>query len=128
MAKPFSCCTALNIKIENTYIERVKEFDFLGLIINENLNWKAHINKIANNISKSMGILNRLKHFLPISAKLHIYNALILSHLNFQILAWEHQRERIIKLQKKIVRITSLSKYNAHRDVFLCATFFDHSS
>ncbi len=32
----------LNIKIENTYIERVKEFDFLGLIINENLNWKAY--------------------------------------------------------------------------------------
>ncbi len=28
----------LHIKIENTYIERVKEFDFHGLIINENLN------------------------------------------------------------------------------------------
>ncbi len=28
----------LNIKIENTYIEKVKELDFLGLIINENLN------------------------------------------------------------------------------------------
>ncbi len=50
----------LNIKIENTFIERFKEFDFLGLIVNENLNWKAHINKIANKISKSMGILNRL--------------------------------------------------------------------
>ncbi len=47
----------LNIKIENTYIERVKEFDFQGLIINENLNWKAHINKIANKISKRIGIL-----------------------------------------------------------------------
>ncbi len=42
----------LYIKIENRYIERVKEFDFLGLIINENLNWKAHINKTANKISK----------------------------------------------------------------------------
>ncbi len=28
----------LHIKIKNTYIERVKELDFLGLIINENLN------------------------------------------------------------------------------------------
>ncbi len=65
----------LNNKIENTHIERVKKLNFLGLIINENLNWKAHYNKIANKISKCMGILNRLKHFLPISAKLHIYNA-----------------------------------------------------
>ncbi len=63
-----------------------------------------------------MGILNILKHFLPSSAKLYIYNALILSHLNFGILALGHQCERIIKLQKKIIRITSLSKYNAHTE------------
>ncbi len=37
----------LYIKIENTYIERVKEFYFLALIINENQYWKAHMNKIA---------------------------------------------------------------------------------
>ncbi len=61
-----------------------------------------------------MGIINGLKHLLTISAKLHIYNALILCHLNFGILAWGHQCERIIKLKKKIVRITSLSKYNTH--------------
>ncbi len=53
---------------------------------------------------------------MPISAKLHIYNALILSHLNFGILASGHQCERIVKLQKKIVRITSVSKYNAHKE------------
>ncbi len=63
----------LHIKIENTYIESVKEFDCLGLTINENLNWKAHMNKIANKISKRMGNLNRLKQVLPILAKLHIY-------------------------------------------------------
>ncbi len=106
----------LNIKIENTYIERVKEFDFLDLIINENLNWKAHINKVANKISKRIGILNRLKHFLTISAKLHIYNGLILSDLNFGILAWGHHCERIVKLQMKMIQINSLSKYNAHTE------------
>ncbi len=108
----------LHIKTENTYIERVEEFDFLGVIINENLNWKANINKIANKISKSMGILNRLKHFLP-------FSALILSHLNFGILAWGHQCERIIKLQKKIVRISSLSKYNVHTElIFISLKLF----
>ncbi len=54
----------LHIKIENTYIERVKELDFLGLIINENLNWKAHINKIANKISKKYGNLKQTKTLL----------------------------------------------------------------
>ncbi len=55
----------LGSKIENTIVERVYEFNFIGLIMNENLNWKCHVNKIAKKHSKSMGILNKLKHFRP---------------------------------------------------------------
>ncbi len=77
----------LGLKIENTIVERVYEFNFLGLIMNENLNWKSHVNKIAKKNSKSMGILNKLKHFLPLNAKVLIYNSLILSYLNFCILS-----------------------------------------
>jgi len=106
----------LKLFIENTTIDRVYEFNFLGLTINENLNWKNHINKIANKISKSMGILNKLKHFLPLNTKVLIYNSLILSHLNFCILAWGYQCDRILKLQKRIVRILNISKYNAHTE------------
>ncbi len=75
----------LQLKIEQIQIERVHEFNFLGLTINEHLNWRDH--KISNKISKTMGILNKLKHFLPKEAKLYIYNLLILSHINFSILA-----------------------------------------
>ncbi len=71
----------IQLNIENTIIERVYEFNFLGLNINENLD------KIANKISKSMCILNKLKHFLSLNAKLLIYSALISSYLNFGILA-----------------------------------------
>ncbi len=91
----------LGLKIENTIVERVYEFNFLGLIMNENLNWKIHVNNIAKQISKSMGILNKLKHCLPLNAKVVIYNSLILSHLNFCILTWGYQCDRIVKLQKK---------------------------
>ncbi len=63
-----------------------------------------------------MSISNKLKYFLYLNAKVLIYNSLILSHLNFCILALSYKCDRIIKLQKKIVRILSLSKYNAHTD------------
>ncbi len=65
-----------------------------------------------------MGILNRLKRFLPIQTKVLIYNSLVLSHLNFGILLYGFKCDKIFKLQQKIVRILSLSKYNAHTDVF----------
>ncbi len=33
----------MQFHIENTNVGRVYEFNFLGLTINENLNWKNHI-------------------------------------------------------------------------------------
>ncbi len=51
--------------IDDTIIERVQEFNFLGLTLNENLNLKNHVNKISNKISRCIGILNKLKYFLP---------------------------------------------------------------
>ncbi len=97
----------LYLMIDETIIERVAEFNILGLTLDENLNWKSHINKISNTISKSMGILNKLKHFIPIKNKILIYNSLVLSHLNFEILAWGFRCARLSKLQKKIIRIQS---------------------
>ena len=38
----------LSLKIENTNIERVTDFNFLGLTISDNLEWKNHVQKIAN--------------------------------------------------------------------------------
>ncbi len=77
----------LYLKINDNVIDRVKEFNFLGLTLDENLNWKSHINIISNKISKSMGVLNKLKYCLPINAKHLIYNSntfsskLLCSHL-----------------------------------------------
>ncbi len=63
-----------------------------------------------------MGILNKLKHYLPLNAKVLIYNSLILSHLSFCILTWDYQCDIIVKLPKQIVTILSLSKYNGHTE------------
>ena len=53
-----------NIKLTmyNSDLESIT--DFLGIIINKHVIWNNHINKIANNIARTNGILNRLKHFL----------------------------------------------------------------
>ncbi len=77
---------SLTLNIDNDNIERVAEFNFLGLTLDEHLTWKCDVNKISNKISQCMGILNRLKQFLPIQTKTLIYNSLVLSHLNFGIL------------------------------------------
>ena len=53
----------LTLKIDNINIEQVKTFYFLGFIIDTNLNWKRHTEKISNACSKKTGILNTLKRY-----------------------------------------------------------------
>ena len=43
-----------------------------------------------------------------------LYNSLIASHLNYDILAWGIAATRLGKLQKKAIRLTRNSKYIAH--------------
>ena len=106
----------LSLKIENTNIERVTDFNCVGLTISDNLEWENHVQKIANKCSRTIGILNKLKHILPANISLMLYNSLLLPQLNNCILAWGHNCKILIKLQKKALRVISISKYNAHTD------------
>ena len=92
------------------------DFNFLGLTIDENLNWNAHIDKIASKISRSLGVITRLKNFLPLHVLWHLYNSLIMSHLQFSILAWGHKHKKLSIKQKRAIRVLTASKYNAHTE------------
>ena len=54
-----------DLMINDKKIERVSCFNFLGLTINEFMNWSSHSAKIANKISRTFGIMIRLKRYLP---------------------------------------------------------------
>ncbi len=83
----------LHLNVENTAIDQVSDFNFLGLTINEHLNWKRHLDKLSNNMSKTMGVLNKLEYSVPLNARVMIYNSLILSHINYCIFAWGYRCE-----------------------------------
>ena len=113
---PSKSTHSLTLKIDNTNIEKVDEFNFLGLTLDSNLNWKKHTEKIYNKCAKIIGILNRLKYVLPLEIKFILYNSLILSHINYCIIAWGYKGNRLIKIKKNAVRIITLSGYNSHTE------------
>ena len=104
-----------NIQINGSNIEFVENFIFLGrpITINNRLNWNSHINKVTNKISKTVGILNKLRSFLRSDELQTIYNTLILPHLIYGILAWGRQTNAIHKIQKRAIRIIAA---NAHTE------------
>ena len=104
------------LEINNTPIERVTEFNFLGITINEFMNWGSHSVKIANKICRTLGVMNCLKIYLPLSALKIMYDSFILYHIQLWITCLGFEWGRLAKLQKRAVRIITNSKYNAHTE------------
>ena len=108
----------LNLKINNLDIELVDSFNFLGVMIDKNLSWREHIQRISLKISRTIGIMSRLKNVLPSDVLRVIYCSLILPYINYCILAWGFSLHisRIETLQKKSVRIIDKAFFLEHTD------------
>ena len=85
-----------------------------------NLNFDFHISKIAYKISRTFGIISKIRHYLPEIALLKIYYAQIHSYLLYGLIIWGSTfptyLKKLITLQNKAVK-------------FICAAkFYDSSS
>lgn len=82
------------------------------------MSWNDHVNNIITRISKIVGILAKFKYFLPTAVKLHIYNSLFMSQLNYCSLVWGNTTKtnlnRMHVLQKKAIRHIAGVEHNAH--------------
>ena len=93
----------LLLQMDNKIIDKVLDFNFLGIHFNEQLNWKSHIDKLSVKHCRILGILYRLKRILPLNIKIKLYNSPMLPHLNYGITLWGFKCERILTLQKKLL-------------------------
>ena len=123
--------TLLNIKINDVPLDRIGHnckdtfFKFVGVRLDEYLNWDQHTKYILTKISSANFVINQAKKLLPMNIRMLIYNSLVKSYLEYGILAWGNAKSREIDkisiIQKKILRNLYNSKYNAHTDpIYSC--------
>ena len=72
-----------SIFINNETIEEVDNHKLLGIMIDNNLSWMAHINKLCKTVSKQVHQLCKIKHFVNIHARKLFLHAYILSSINY---------------------------------------------
>ena len=108
----------IDIILDDTKLQRVAKTKFLGVIIDENLTWKDNIDGITKTISRNIGVINKVKYFLPERILHTLYCTLVLPYVNYGILVWgsacKMYLEKLHKLQKWAVRSISNSHYRSH--------------
>ena len=61
---------------------------YLGVLLDSNLSWKSRIDDVALKVSRTVGVVARLRHFVPRTTLLNIYQSLILPYLTYGLAAW----------------------------------------
>ena len=91
---------------------------FLGIVIEEHLNWAMHISHLCNIIARNVGILQKLRYFIPAYVLKILYHSLVLSHLQYCTLlganSYHSHLHKLRLLQKKAIRIISNTDSLAH--------------
>ena len=82
------------------------------------MNFKKHTNALATIISKSLGVLCKLHHILPIPALRNFYYSMIHSHLLYGITVWRNAFDKYLKrlatFQNKAVKLISGAQWRDH--------------
>ena len=83
---------------------------YLGVLLDSNLSWKFRIDNVALKVSRTVGVVARLRHFVPRTTLLNIYQSLILPYLTNGLAgAWgqpaKTHLQKILVLQKRVLRL-----------------------
>ena len=115
--KVIPASTNVNIYLNNVILEQVKVTKFLGVLIDEKLNWKDHINCIKSKVSKGIGIINHVKNILPRNILKLLYNTLVHPYLSYCNIVWGTAKVSTLNplflLQKRVIRMCTNSHYRA---------------
>ena len=98
---------AVNIKIESVdgssyLLERKDRVKYLGVLLDDTVSFKHHISYVASRISRSNGIIAKLRHFLTLPQMRQLYYSIIYPYNSYAILAWgSAYKSHIKKIQTK---------------------------
>ena len=92
---------------------------YLGILIDPHLKWNFHIDYIAPKLSRTIGMLSKLRHFVNFHTLRSIYFSIFSSIMVYGSQIWgqisNKHVDRISKLQDKAIRIINFASYNDSR-------------
>ena len=101
--------TKLDLTVEGANIETVTNMKYLGLYFDQHLKWSNHIEIISKKVSQKIGVLKRIKQYTNKKTLTTLYNALILSQIDYCSSMWVKTDQKLINkiqiLQNRIARI-----------------------
>ena len=105
------------LELNHIKIFESNKIKYLGLILDSRLTWKAHISELSKKLSRSIGMLYKIRDYSSKTVLRSLYFSLFHSHLTYGLPVWGNADKKCIdniaKLQKKPFAL-SLSQNSLH--------------
>ena len=110
-----------DFKCENSSIPVTKEFDMLGITIDNKLKFDNHVAKICRKVSQQIAVLKRMKKMLPFETRRDLYLAFILPHFNYCSETWnfcsKSAADKLERLNERAIRFVFRDKYTSYSEL-----------
>ena len=107
----------LKLILDENVLERVDSTKFLGVYLDNKLNWSYHLDYIASKISKGLGMMSRCRKILSNDVLLLLYYSLIYPYLIYCSIVWGgaclSALHKIEVLQNRAVRLITYSPFRS---------------
>ena len=111
----------LNIVLNNNELNYLNVGTFLGVKIDSKMKFSSHIDHVCTKVSKAIGIIYKLSTLkAPYCILKQVYYSIVYPYLNYNVCSYaatySTYLDRILMLQKRLVRIINRASYFAHTD------------
>ena len=109
----------LKLKINGKRLYQSDFVKYLGILIDPHLKWNYHIDFIAPKLSRALGMLTKIRHFVDANTLRSVYFGIFSSIMSYASQIWgqitNKHVNRILRLQDSAIRIINFATYNESR-------------
>ena len=99
----------LSLHLNNDELNMITIDKVIGIIIDNNLTWSQHVDKVCKKITTNLWLLSRIKEYLTIPQRVQFYKTYIQPHIDYCNTVWggtsQVNLNRIFRLQKRACKI-----------------------
>ena len=108
----------LDLSINGISLKRVNSSKCLGVEIDEFLTWDAHIASISRKVSSGIGVLKKIKPFVPTFNLISVYQSIVEPYFDYCSIVWDdisdHLTDKLQILQNRAARVITGADYRMH--------------
>ena len=111
----------IKVKINGKKLIPVNHIKYLGVYIDCHLDWTFHTNILSTKLSRAVGILSKVRHYVPKEVLHNIYHGIFSSILNYGSIIWGQKStnhiKRIENIQNKAIRTMNFVARNTQTNI-----------